>query len=455
MAVVVYSLRNKQQVLGLFLVLVLLVLPEVRIYPVPVSFLLLVSFGVVLYSIFPQRGSLVCYHCIYPPLIYCIYYALIRIVWAFFGTYFTASDTMTISFFNVFIFVFTIVAVWKLTTIVSVEKANKMILYALLVISLYGFIAFMCNRNFYVETLSFFSPNLERLVSISQIYADEARGALSSRLSGVTFSPLQYAITLNAYIYLLFYMCLRTNKNKLLLFLIVWLVFFNIFMTGSRGPLVALLLPIFIYSFLYFNTLGKLKLLFGVLFCFVVLISIPGLNSYASFIKSFVFFFDESYSQQAEISGSSLSGRIMQMEAAFEVLTSLDLKTILFGYGDGYHLYYARELADNKAVTGEFEGVLMSATLNYGVLGFIFIEIIPWSFICFLILFYRKRKMLSKRDSYILYSMFITDVITCFLVGQCARILYYTIFFYLLKQMIEQNFSFKLYNLKLIKDVSF
>lgn len=454
--VLIFSLKNRDYVLGIFLSILLLLPSEARIYPIPISCILLLSFFVIMYSyIYNTDFSLEFYRSVLPPLIYCVYYAFIRILWAFLGTYFSASEILTVSFFNVFIFVFAIVAVWKMTVFMLIDKANKLLLFILFVISLYGFVAYFCNRNFYIEILSVLSPNMERLFSISQRYAEEVRGALSSRLSGVTFSPLQYAIMLNAYIYFLFYQIFQNKvcRNKLLI--VTVLVFLNIFMTGSRGPLVALLLPVLYFSFLYNNFAGKLKLLFGIAILLLALFVVPGFDSYASFIKSFIFFFDETYSQQAQISGSSISGRTMQMEAAYEILTSLDFKTILFGYGDGYHLYYVRELAENKVVTGEFEGVLMSATLNYGVLGFIFIEIIPWSFICLLILFYRKRKMLSKRDSYILYSMFITDVITCFLVGQCARILYYTIFFYLLKQMIEQNFSFKLYNLKLIKDVSF
>lgn len=438
--IIIYSIKNKCQVLGLFLILLLLVPFEAQIYPIRVSFLLLTSFLLVLFSFIVQPDSLGFYKCIYPPLIFCIYYALIRIVWAFLGTHFRASDILTISFFNVFVFVFAIVFVWKLTDFVSVKMANRMILYVLLVVSLYGFVAYIYKRSFYIEFLSFFSPNLDVLASISQRYSEEARGAISSRLSGVTFSPLQYAITLNAYIYLLFYnICLKSNKNKLFLYFVVGLVFLNILMTGSRGPIVALLFPLFICSFLYLNASGKVKLLLCVGCCLMVVLLVPFFNSYASFVKSFIFIFDETYSQNADISGSSVSGRTMQMEAAFEILTSLDLKTILFGYGDGYHLFYAKELGENKSITGEFEGILMSATLNYGILGFLFIEIVPWIFICFLISYFRNIRYLSKVDSYILYSMFLTDVITCFLVGQCARILYYTIFFYLFKQMVETN----------------
>ena len=151
---------------------------------------------------------------------------------------------------------------------------------------------------------------------------------MHGRLSGITFNPIQYGILLVVLGYIpLFNIIVRKQNNLGDLFVII-LIFLNMFLTGSRGPLFAFFFPVL---FLFLSSLPpKRRLLFlfivGVLM--VSIIYFPVLEKYAPFVKSFILIFDSSSSEAANINGSSVEGRLGQLIATISVsYTHLTLPT--------------------------------------------------------------------------------------------------------------------------------
>ena len=238
---------------------------------------------------------------------------------------------------------------------------------------------------------------------------------MHGRLSGITFNPIQYGILLVVLGYIpLFNIIVRKQNNLGDLFVII-LIFLNMFLTGSRGPLFAFFFPVL---FLFLSSLPpKRRLLFlfivGVLM--VSIIYFPVLEKYAPFVKSFILIFDSSSSEAANINGSSVEGRLGQLIATI-FLINLNVKTFLFGHGYGYVAYFL-ENGEKNALTGEFEGELLSSLLSYGIIGTIIIMLLSYYF-CFYLVFYLYRKQqitMEAKTFLVLY--IISKFLFSFLVG--------------------------------------
>ena len=305
------------------------------------------------------------------------------------------------------------------------------------VVCLYGVYAYSVNSNPYLEYISqYFDDKIAYLESANR-FINEERGGLHGRLSGITFNPIQYGILLVVLGYIpLFNIIVRKQNNLGDLFVII-LIFLNMFLTGSRGPLFAFFFPVL---FLFLSSLPpKRRLLFlfivGVLM--VSIIYFPVLEKYAPFVKSFILIFDSSSSDAANINGSSVEGRLGQLIATI-FLINLNVKTFLFGHGYGYVAYFL-ENGEKNALTGEFEGELLSSLLSYGIIGTIIIMLLSYYF-CFYLVFYLYRKQqitMEAKTFLVLY--IISKFLFSFLVGAASEHLWYICFLFFCAQSIFIN----------------
>lgn len=426
---------KREAIVGLYLCSVLVIPNTVRAYPIPFSFLLLDSFLFIVWAIIKRgKGRIIKREFPYP-LIYCSFITVVEVGLAYLATFFSVGELLNIEFFCNTLILFTICAVWTLTNNQNVGINNKVIVITLLIVSIYGIMTYCLGQNIYMDFLLRNSPNIKILSEISSRYAEETRGALTSRLCGTTPSPLTYAIILNVFLYVLFYIYMKCKRRIIICVILLCLI--NLFLTGSRGPIVSLIIPLLFFSFLYMNGIGRIKLIVYISMICVMFMILPVFDEYSTYIKSVVFFFNESYSEQADIHGSSVSGRLLQMESAFGLLYEKDLQTLLWGYGRGFHLYFVRNLVISKMETGEFEGALMSGVINYGIIGFFLTYIVPRFFVFLLILKLRTSKRISKKESYLLYSMLTTEVMSSLMVGNNSEVLHYACMFFLMKRMID------------------
>lgn len=323
-------------------------------------------------------------------------------------------------------------------------------------VCLFGIFTYFIGRNPYIEFISKYAGGNADLAGSATTYAAEVRGGLKSRISVLTYNPLQYAILINAFIFIPIYQYFK-GKNKFYI-VVIGLMFINLFLTGSRGPLISLILACSFFYIKYQTLKGKLVFISGSVLALILLLTIPGLDSYASYIKSILFIFSEKASEAADIHGSSISGRLIQLEGVLSVISGSKsvIRTILFGFGDGYTHYFLENYGINYEGVGAFEGIILSDLLNYGILGLIVVDLFPWLFVSYCIKTANRNNYITKKDAYLLYSMLLTQILFSFLVGAVYYLIYFSILFCLMKgMMINQRKATLLKVVKLaLKDKS-
>ena len=161
------------------------------------------------------------------------------------------------------------------------------------------------------------------------------------------------------------------------------------------------------------------------------------LKSCFKYVKSFILIFDSSSSEAANINGSSVEGRLGQLIATI-FLINLNVKTFLFGHGYGYVAYFL-ENGEKNALTGEFEGELLSSLLSYGIIGTILIMLLSYYF-CFYLVFYlyRKQQIPMEAKTFLVLYIFSKFLFSC-LVGAASEHLWYICLLFFCAQSIFIN----------------
>lgn len=432
---------NKRNALVVWILSSLLIPSFVRMLPVPLSYELAMVFFLLVWSIFNyevqhdetlKKG-------LRWTLFFSFYYIIIRVVFSFLGSFFSYSEILQKAYINCLFLAVSVFTVWRLSDSQSISKAYKIVCIVLLGVCIYGVFTYIIGSNPYIDILSRFAGGNKNLSEVSAVYAEEVRGGLKSRISVLTYNPLQYAILLNAFIFIPIYLYFKEKKK--IYMVIIGLMFLNMFLTGSRGPLISLLVSCSFFFVKYQNLRGKIIFFVSIVSAVGLLLVLPGLDSYASYIKSILFIFSEKASEAAEIQGSSISGRLGQLEGVLSIVAGAksEWRTILFGFGDGYTNYFLETYGTNFDGVGAFEGVLLSSLLNYGVCGFLLVDVFPWFFVLYCIKYSRRHNYITKRDSYLLYSMLLTHVIFSFLVGSVYYLIYFAILFCIMKAMMMEQ----------------
>ena len=429
-------LFNGKNALSVWLVTSLLIPSFVRILPVPLSFGLAMTFFLLLYSFIYSENTKKLEIGLKWTLIFSFHYILIRIIFSFLGTFFTCLDILQKSYINCLFLAVISFVVWKISDEKSMNLAYKSVCIVLVFVCLFGIFTYFIRSNPYIEILSKYTAGNVDFVGAAATYASEVRGGLESRISVLTYNPLQYAILIIAFIFIPIYQYLKEN-NKFYI-VVIGLMFVNLFLTGSRGPFISLILACSFFYIKYQDQKGRIIFISGFIVLLVFLLTFPGLDNYASYIKSIIFIFSEKASEAADIHGSSISGRLMQLEGVLSIISGSKsgIRTILFGLGDGYTHYFLEKYGINYDGVGAFEGIILSDLLNFGIIGLICVDIFPWIFVFYCIKTAKGHNYISKRDAYLLYSMLLTQILFSFLVGAVYYLIYFSILFCLMKSMM-------------------
>lgn len=240
----------------------------------------------------------------------------------------------------------------------------NMLITVALAAGLYGIYAYITSSNPYVMSIvSTFAED-----SNYDEFLTEARGALKSRTSGTLAHPLTWG-QLWGLLFAIYAVLSQTDRKPLWLNIAFsGMALINILLCGSRTALISA--GVFaVFFFLSRSSVTKFKisaLLFVLLMGIIALPVNDSRNPIVIYVKSAVFFWDDSYSRSVGINGSNADMRLEQLD---EVVTILEMFPI---GGLGYNattVFADHPLFDRMR---GFESVAFRKTLEQGWLGFLF-----------------------------------------------------------------------------------
>lgn len=299
----------------------------------------------------------------------------------------------------------------------DIQKYKSFLLLPVLGVCLYGIFSYVTHTNYFIELISNYSK-IDDIQDIAEATMDDIRGGMTGRIMGVSPYPIQYGILMGIwfYIYRNFF-C----TNSLLNLIVLILIFVNIYLTGSRGPLMALALSFGLYILLTQKLKRITFYLFLVglfVFCFA-----------SQYLDSFFMLFD-----QNETKGSSIDMRLLQLTGAFSLISD-SLQSILFGNGLGYTQYYISTYGAHPLALF-FEGSITSGLPSYGILGLIFIWLMKFILMFNIAYSAYKKQIINKNNFYFLSFYLLMRIICDVMVGGVYGTLYTISFFIMLKVFI-------------------
>lgn len=300
----------------------------------------------------------------------------------------------------------------------SIKYFNIAIIVSSIVIIVYGIFNYIVKVNPYMLYINLVA---DIDVDYANEFMDEQRGFLDGRISSTFRHPLQLGqAALLLFCYILYGMQDKLNKVLYILILIGLIVM--CVLCGSRSAIFPLLVPILFY-------LKNIKIHKKFLYAIVVfsVLSLAYINMPQNMQKTFkamVFVWDENASSNADIKGSSVSGRADQYMSAINIVKD----NLLLGLGKGYVAKYGHEHSEMYG----YESIVLRELVDGGVCGLIV-------FVLFYLLVYRallrgtripfERARIHSFCGSFLISSFLTGVSYSFfsLYMALCMILYYDI----------------------------
>lgn len=295
---------------------------------------------------------------------------------------------------------------------VQVESILKYIVVVSLLVFAYGIYSYMTNQNLYLMLVSVVYSSVSGLEKM----LEESRGGLEGRLGGTIGNPIFYAGMLLILFFLLLALYINISPKKKLwrytILVSLSALFLNMFFTGSRSSLVALILGFGMFCVKWWSK-ARLTIAFtAIVTLFIVGMSFPIFGKYQVFVDSIVYFWDDSKSV-GEIKGSSVAMRLYQLDGLADVVGA---KGALFGLGTGWVQKYISANGMHPVLLG-FESVFFSGVAQYGIIGFFLLYILLFVAMFHLSWhFYRQSKI--KFNQFWLISCYLTSyVIYAFMTG--------------------------------------
>lgn len=318
---------------------------------------------------------------------------------------------------------------WNLVTVENYKGVFKSVSFSLLIVFLYGYYSYLTASNPYVDYMIGFFGEENDFASKMYRYLGEQRGGIKTRITGVTYNPLQFAILISLMIFISLSAYISVPKYRKYLRFLFLLFVFNLIFTGSRGPLIAFFLGV-VYLFVHNARISE-KLIIGVslLFCIVVISQTKLGEDYSSFFKSVFFIWDSSAGE--EIQGSSVDGRIRQFMGVVNIVKE-DSGTILFGKGKGFISDYFEKYGYGTDVLG-FESIVFSTLVSHGVLGLFFIVFLKYLLMFLINKKYYKQCGFDSKYYYLINSFILVNIITSIIVGSVYELQFLLIYIVLLK----------------------
>lgn len=239
----------------------------------------------------------------------------------------------------------------------------NMLIFAATAAGLYGIYAYAINDNPYI-------------MNIISAYAEdngydnfltESRGVLKGRSSGTLAHPLAWGQLWG--MLLAFYAVLSQKVKKPLWMNVAFvaMALTSIFLCGSRSALIATgVFTVFFFVSRSFHT--KLKMSLALIIFVMGALALPIKESkypMVAYVKSAVFFWDDSYSRSAGINGSNADMRLEQLDEVVTIMSMFPLGGL--GY-NSTSLLIGHPLFERMR---GFESVAFRKTLEQGWLGFL------------------------------------------------------------------------------------
>lgn len=249
------------------------------------------------------------------------------------------------------------------------SKYMKCFWWTAFVVGLYGIFVYLLKFNLYIDVLS----NLYVGENRFEFFAEQIRGGLVGRSSGTLDHPLSWGQMWGCLL-ALYFICGNTIKYKVLQKVFPILAVINIFVSGSRAAIIVALV-IVLMSLIVQGAWKMIRFIALMLVCLILVVVLFNDNSVVmgmeSYLKSVVFFWDDSYAVQADIGGSSANMRSEQLKTSFEIVET----NLLCGMGYSAVGYYGSTYF--VGMRG-FESIVYKKIVEQGVLGLVFFI---WSYV--------------------------------------------------------------------------
>lgn len=314
------------------------------------------------------------------------------------------------------------------------ETIFKYIVVVALFVFAYGIFAYSINQNPYLVFVDIVYSGvaaLERML-------DESRGGLEGRLGGTIGNPVFYAGLLLILFYNFFALYLGLGKKqKVWRFIIVLSLIgllINLFLTGSRSSLVALLFGFGIFCLKWMSQ-RRLAIISAVLISvFVISAYLPIFGKYQVYVNSIVYFWDDSKSE-GEIKGSSVEMRLNQLDGLANVVGA---EGAIFGLGAGWIQKYISENGMHPVLLG-FESLLFSGITQYGIIGFILLYILLFVAMFHLCWMFYRRGNLKGLEFRFIVCYLTSYIIYAFMTGPFFWEFFLCSYVIILKYFLDKN----------------
>ena len=313
-----------------------------------------------------------------------------------------------------FLFLF---ALWNIRITYGGIKSNRIVLLTILLVCIYGIFSYISSSNIYADLTSSLYDSDFDASAIAEHSMDDPRANLKGRITGTTPYTIQYCILMGTAIFYLF--SLRFFYNKKIIWLLILLCFINMYLTGSRGPIMGLIVGFLYYIICSVSLKNKI---------FIAVSSFAFIILFGGFLLLF--------SAETNDTGSSPEGRLVQIYGCW-LEVNYSLRSILFGLGAGYNQFYLNNYGIHPIAAG-FEGRFLAGLINHGILGIIFIDIGTWFLEIKLLMKAYKERLITSNDKNILMGFILFEIIHSFLEGTA-----YTLLFFILFTLIIKNSSFR------------
>lgn len=301
------------------------------------------------------------------------------------------------------------------------RKSSLFLFFSITTISLYGIYTYITKTNPFIEAISPYMTMTDRLENAIRSI-NNARGILSGRITGTSLYTIQYAIMMAMIMFVTYYP-FGKRFPKGLLFILLGLLFVNLYLTGSRGPFLALVLSV---SFYFSKSLPLKKQVFYILGVFFLC------TIFYSYIDYFIGSFFSS-----DIEGSTVQGRSVQLYGAYTLVAG-DWQSLLFGRGFSFVSHYISTKGAHPLALC-FESTHVSGLVNYGVLGLIFCFVGKLFAMAFLAYDYYKHSLIEKKSYYWILSFLLMNFFCNILVGDVYGNLFMFIYVIMLKSALNNG----------------
>ena len=315
----------------------------------------------------------------------------------------------------------------------DIKLILKTILIAYCIVGVWGVITYIMKMNIlYTFFIAQYAGNYD-VHDETGDGTEVIRGALDSVTTGNLAGPLPWGQ--ESLLLMLFFLFIKHKEqlSKKLIFFVIILAGINIFLSGKRSCLLPMLLASSYYLW-YKGIVSVKNILLSLVVCvstYMVVSSIPQLDSFKQNIETTLFFWDDALAEKNNVSGSNMDMRKRQFEYANMMISN----HMFTGLGYDYPGYYT-SLHGNHPVMLGFESICFVIIVSSGIIG-----LYSWFF------FFRRLCLLSyksKDDLKFIVVYHGAFLLSCILTAIQSSLWIYLILSYLyIKENILYNSEFK------------